>query len=365
MTALRLVGFTDLTAPSWTPGARLRAEQPAARQPLLRPCLRRGGAGERRRRDGRGRRSRVRAHRLLACQRDGSVLRPVGWPGADFQGPVLAPGTAFDPRELLVDGVRAFEFDHWLLPCPEVEPWVETRAASPYVEVSGGLDGYLSRASKSGRDNIGQARRRTARAERELGAGDVLCAVLGRRGTRLAGGSQARAVRRHGSARPLRRPRTAARCSRCCWTPTSPAARGSCRPCTSGTRSWRRTSASGPGACCTGGSRSTTRRSRASRPAGSCCGSWRWSRPSSASSGSTSAEATTSTSAGPAPVRSRWPPARSRAARVGASGTRRAARPSRRRRPRRWRRCCAEPCTRGGAGQVEAGQRTRRAQTMA
>ena len=52
---------------------------------------------------------------------------------------------------------------------PQVEPWVETRAASPYVEVSGGLDGYLSRASKSGRDNIGQARRRTARAERELG----------------------------------------------------------------------------------------------------------------------------------------------------------------------------------------------------
>ena len=97
------------------------------------------------------------------------MLRPVGWPGADFQGAVLAPGTPFDPRELLVDGVRAFEFDHWLPPCPEIEPSVATRAASPYVEVGGGLDGYLARASKSGRDNIGQARRRTARAERELG----------------------------------------------------------------------------------------------------------------------------------------------------------------------------------------------------
>jgi CelD/BcsL family acetyltransferase involved in cellulose biosynthesis len=83
---------------------------------------------------------------------------------------VLAAGTPFDPHELLVDGVRTFEFDHWLLPSPAAAPWVETRAASPFVEVAGGLDGYLSRASKSGRDNIGQARRRTARAEREHGS---------------------------------------------------------------------------------------------------------------------------------------------------------------------------------------------------
>jgi CelD/BcsL family acetyltransferase involved in cellulose biosynthesis len=37
------------------------------------------------------------------------------------------------------------------------------------VDVTGGLDGYLGRASRSGKDNLGQARRRAAKAERELG----------------------------------------------------------------------------------------------------------------------------------------------------------------------------------------------------
>jgi CelD/BcsL family acetyltransferase involved in cellulose biosynthesis len=169
MTALRLVGFTDLTRTDLDTWRSLRAGNPQLDSPYFDPAfaaaVQASGAEVTVAVDGRG----SGLTSLLACQRERSVLRPVGWPGADFQGPVLSPGTTLDPRELLVEGVRAFEFDHWLLPCPEVEPWVETRAVSPYVEVSGGLDGYLSRASKSGKDNIGQARRRTARAERELG----------------------------------------------------------------------------------------------------------------------------------------------------------------------------------------------------
>jgi CelD/BcsL family acetyltransferase involved in cellulose biosynthesis len=107
---------------------------------------------------------------LLAGHRERSTLRPVGWPGADFQGPVLAPGTVFPPRKLLTGGVRAFAFDHLLEPRPDFAPWVESSQPSPYVDVTGGLDGYLGRASRSGKDNIGQARRRTAKAERDLGA---------------------------------------------------------------------------------------------------------------------------------------------------------------------------------------------------
>ena len=170
MTGLQLVGFNDLSAPELDTWRRLRADNPLLDSPYFDPAfaaaVQASGVDVTVAVDGRG----AALSTLMACQRDGSVLRPVGWPGADFQGPVLAPGAAFDPRELLVDGVRAFEFDHWLLPSPGVEPWLETRAASPYVEVTDGLDGYLSRASKSGRDNISQARRRTARAERELGA---------------------------------------------------------------------------------------------------------------------------------------------------------------------------------------------------
>ena len=170
MTPLRLVGFTDLSDAELDTWRALRAANPLLDSPYFDPAfaaaVQASGVEVTVALDGRG----SELTRLVACHREGATLRPVGWPGADFQGPVLAAGTPFDPHELLVDGVRTFEFDHWLLPSPAAAPWVETRAASPFVEVAGGLDGYLSRASKSGRDNIGQARRRTARAEREHGS---------------------------------------------------------------------------------------------------------------------------------------------------------------------------------------------------
>jgi CelD/BcsL family acetyltransferase involved in cellulose biosynthesis len=106
---------------------------------------------------------------LLPCHRDGSLLRPVGWPGADFQGPVLAPGTSFPAWDLLGDGVRGYAFDHLLEVCDDFMPWVESSRPSPFLDVSGGLDGYLGRASDSGKSNFGQARRRTNKAEKTLG----------------------------------------------------------------------------------------------------------------------------------------------------------------------------------------------------
>ncbi len=96
-------------------------------------------------------------------------MRPVGWPGSDFQGPVLPAGNALRPLELLAAGATSFEFDHLVETCEGFEPWITARSASPFLDVSGGLDGYLGRASRSGKENMGQARRRTAKAERELG----------------------------------------------------------------------------------------------------------------------------------------------------------------------------------------------------
>ncbi|MFC0864148.1 GNAT family N-acetyltransferase [Sphaerimonospora cavernae] len=106
---------------------------------------------------------------LLPCHRERALLRPVGWPAADFQGPVLAPGSHFPPLRLLTGGVRGFEFDHLLDGYPEFEPWVESRRPSPFIDTGGGLEGYLGRASRAGKDNMGQARRRTAKAERTYG----------------------------------------------------------------------------------------------------------------------------------------------------------------------------------------------------
>ncbi len=204
MTARRLVGLMDLTPSELDRWRSLRAANPLLDSPYFDPAfaaaVQASGADVAVALDGRGQALTW----LLACQREGSVLRPVGWPAADFQGPVSVPGTAFDPRGLLVDGVRAFEFDHWLQPGPEVDAWVEERAASPFVEVSGGLDGYLARASKSGRDNIGQARRRTARAEREHGPVTFVAQSADAGVLAWLMPAQAGAVRRHGGARLLR-----------------------------------------------------------------------------------------------------------------------------------------------------------------
>lgn len=106
---------------------------------------------------------------LFAFHRDRHILRPVGWPGADFQAPIEAEGSNIAPLELLRSRRDAVVFDHLLGSCTEFDPWIERRRSSPYIDVTGGLDGYLGRASQAGKSNLAQARRRTAKAEREVG----------------------------------------------------------------------------------------------------------------------------------------------------------------------------------------------------
>jgi len=114
-------------------------------------------------RDERGVRSLFPGHRF------GSVFRPVGWPGADFQGPIARPDAEVDALRLLgATGLRSLEFDH-LLEVPGFAPWIEGRRASPYVDLTGGLDGYVARASRSGKDNMGQARRKARKAQEAHG----------------------------------------------------------------------------------------------------------------------------------------------------------------------------------------------------
>ena len=41
------------------------------------------------------------------------LARPAGWPGADYHGPVAAPGVTIDPLDLVrATGLRALRFDH-------------------------------------------------------------------------------------------------------------------------------------------------------------------------------------------------------------------------------------------------------------
>jgi CelD/BcsL family acetyltransferase involved in cellulose biosynthesis len=106
---------------------------------------------------------------LLPGHRLGTRLQPVGWPGADFQGPVFARNAVVCPFDFLVGGIRELTFDHLIPPGPDFDPWILASRSSPYLDTTGGLDGYLSRASRTAKENMGQARRRTAKAQRTLG----------------------------------------------------------------------------------------------------------------------------------------------------------------------------------------------------
>ncbi|MBF8192258.1 GNAT family N-acetyltransferase [Nonomuraea sp. K274] len=166
---MRVTSFTGLTAAELDTWLALRAANPALDSPYFHPgfsaAVHAGGQAVHVAVGG--------GHGVptvfLPHHREGRLLRPVGWPGADFQGPILAAGTAFRPLDLLGGGAGGYAFDHLVAEAPGFERWVVSRRPSPYVDVTGGLTGYLGRASRSGKDNMGQARRRAAKAERELG----------------------------------------------------------------------------------------------------------------------------------------------------------------------------------------------------
>jgi CelD/BcsL family acetyltransferase involved in cellulose biosynthesis len=106
----------------------------------------------------------------LPIQVKNRVARPAGWPGADFHGPVAASGVSIDPLELVRStGLRALRFDHVSDDRTEFAPWVDEREESPFIDVTGGLDGYLSRLGKPSRDKLSRVRRMTNKAARQLG----------------------------------------------------------------------------------------------------------------------------------------------------------------------------------------------------
>jgi CelD/BcsL family acetyltransferase involved in cellulose biosynthesis len=107
---------------------------------------------------------------FLPVQLNKRACRPAGFPAVDFQGPVCAPGASYDVASAVAAaGASSYEFDHLLNGTEAFEPWIFGRQESPYLDVTGGLEGYLSRASRSGKDKVAEARRLSRKAEREYG----------------------------------------------------------------------------------------------------------------------------------------------------------------------------------------------------
>ena len=98
------------------------------------------------------------------------TIRPVGWPGADFEGPIATTDTPIEPLNMLRDtGMGVLRFDHLLESRHEFEPWVLAQEQSPFIDATGGLDGYLPRISDAGRRKMSHVRRTIRKATRELG----------------------------------------------------------------------------------------------------------------------------------------------------------------------------------------------------
>src|SRR5262249_25664915 len=103
---------------------------------------------------------------FLPVQFDGRTCRPAGSPAADYQGPISAPHGNFEMTAALAAcGAARYEFDHMRDGVHGMERWIYGRQQSPYLDVTGGLDGYLSRASRSGKDKISEGRRLTNKVQ--------------------------------------------------------------------------------------------------------------------------------------------------------------------------------------------------------
>jgi CelD/BcsL family acetyltransferase involved in cellulose biosynthesis len=107
---------------------------------------------------------------FLPVQLDGRTCHPAGFPAADFQGPICDRQVDIDVvATIRACGGSSYRFDHLREGVTGFEPWIQARQQSPFIDVDGGLEGYLSRASRSGKDKISEARRLSKRAEKDHG----------------------------------------------------------------------------------------------------------------------------------------------------------------------------------------------------
>jgi CelD/BcsL family acetyltransferase involved in cellulose biosynthesis len=164
----RLIDFDALTAEELAAWRRIRAADPALDNPFFNPAF----AGAVHAIYGDVQVATVDHERQVwfPVQLTNGIARPVGWPGADCEGPVVAPGIRIDPLKMVQDtGIDVLEFASISAGRAEFGPWVRVCEQAPFIDTTDGLDGYLARTSKSGRDKMARVRRMTNKAVRELG----------------------------------------------------------------------------------------------------------------------------------------------------------------------------------------------------
>ncbi len=103
------------------------------------------------------------------------MAEPVGFPLADFQGPLARGDLPFDPGGALAAAhLDTYDFDHLLYsPSALFERWTRKSRPSPYIDLAGGLDAYHDLLAARGSDVIARCAYLRRRIERDIGAVQV------------------------------------------------------------------------------------------------------------------------------------------------------------------------------------------------
>lgn len=82
---------------------------------------------------------------------------PVGTPLSDYHGVVARPRFAFDPRRWLeACGLESFAFDHLVVDQEGWTPFVQARPRSPHLDLTAGVDAWMSERRRQGRSRFGR-----------------------------------------------------------------------------------------------------------------------------------------------------------------------------------------------------------------
>ncbi len=78
------------------------------------------------------------------------IAQPVGGRMSNFQAIIIRQGIAWDPVELLKKcRLKAWHFDHLLGSQEELRPFCQVVEDSPYIDLSGGYEAYLTRLGQN------------------------------------------------------------------------------------------------------------------------------------------------------------------------------------------------------------------------
>jgi CelD/BcsL family acetyltransferase involved in cellulose biosynthesis len=170
-TRIRSVAFDELSTDALARWSQLQDDDPALDSPYFHPFFTAAvAATDRTVRVILGEESDGEITSFLPLQVHGRTATAAGYPAADFQGPICVPSLPLDlPGTLDALGVGVIRFDHLRDGVTGVDTAVTARRVSPFIDISGGEEGYRSRASRAGRDNLAQARRHARKAERVHG----------------------------------------------------------------------------------------------------------------------------------------------------------------------------------------------------